>query len=209
MPGLIGKKLGMTSVYNASGKNVPCTVLEVGPCVVTQVRTLEKDGYEAIQLGFGERSEKRTSKAMQGHFKRAGVGLMRKLVEFKGFSENHKEGDQLKVEDIFNEGEYVSVIGKSKGKGFQGVVKRHGFGGVGQSTHGQHNRLRAPGSIGAASTPARVFKGMRMAGQMGNARVTIENLEIVKIMPEEGVMVVKGAVPGHKGSTIVIRKPEA
>jgi large subunit ribosomal protein L3 len=134
---------------------------------------------------------------------------MRKLVEFKGFSEDHKEGDQLKVEDIFNEGEYVSVIGKSKGKGFQGVVKRHGFGGVGQSTHGQHNRLRAPGSIGAASTPARVFKGMRMAGQMGNARVTIENLEIVKIMPEEGVMVVKGAVPGHKGSTIVIRKPEA
>lgn len=199
----------MTSVYSASGKNIPCTILEVGPCVVTQVRTLEKDGYEAIQLGYGERSEKRTSKAMQGHFKRAGVSLKRKLVEFKNFSEVPNPGDELKVEDIFNEGEYVSVIGKSKGKGFQGVVKRHGFAGVGQSTHGQHNRLRAPGSIGAASTPARVFKGMRMAGQTGNARVTIENLEIVKIMPEEGVMVVKGAVPGHKGSTVVIRKPQA
>ena len=209
MPGLIGKKLGMTSIYSASGKNVPCTILEVGPCVVTQVRTLEKDGYEAVQLGFGERSEKRTSKAMQGHFKRAGVGLKRKLAEFKNFPEVPAIGDELKLEDVFNEGEYVSVIGKSKGKGFQGVVKRHGFGGVGQSTHGQHNRLRAPGSIGAASTPARVFKGMRMAGQTGNSRVTIENLEIVKIMPEEGVMVVKGAVPGHKGSTVVIRKPKA
>ena len=185
MPGLIGKKLGMTSIYSASGKNIPCTILEVGPCVVTQVRTLEKDGYAAIQLGYGERSEKRTSKAMQGHFKRAGVSLMRKLVEFKGFSSEVKEGDALKMEDVFNEGEYVSVVGKSKGKGFQGVVKRHGFAGVGQATHGQHNRLRAPGSIGAASTPSRVFKGMRMAGQMGNSRVTIENLEIVKILSED------------------------
>lgn len=209
MPGLIGKKVGMTSIYGASGKNIPCTVLEVGPCVVTQVRTLEKDGYEAVQLGFGERSEKNTSKAMQGHFKKAGVSPMRHLVEFKSFSDDLSSGDTLKVEDVFNEGEYVSVIGTSKGKGFQGVVKRHGFAGVGQATHGQHNRLRAPGSIGAASYPARVFKGMRMAGQMGNSRVTIENLEVLKVLPEEGILVLKGAVPGHKGSTVVIRKPQA
>jgi len=209
MPGLIGKKVGMTSIYSAAGKNLPCTVLEVGPCVVTQVRTLERDGYEAVQLGYGERSEKHTSKALQGHFKRAGVDPQRKLVEFRAFQQELQPGDTLKVDDVFAEGEYVSVIGKSKGKGFQGVVKRHGFGGVGQATHGQHNRLRAPGSIGAASTPARVFKGMRMAGQMGNSRVTIENLEILKVMPEEGLLVVKGAVPGHKGSTVVIRKPEA
>lgn len=209
MPGLIGKKIGMTSLYSAAGKNIPCTLLEVGPCVVTQLRTLEKDGYEAVQLGYDEKSEKRTSKAMQGHFKRAGVSPMRKLVEFQNFEQELQPGDKLKVDDIFNEGEYVSVIGTSKGKGFQGVVKRHGFGGVGQSTHGQHNRLRAPGSIGAASTPSRVFKGMRMAGQTGNQRVTIENLEIVRVLPEEGVLVVKGAVPGHRGSTVVIRKPEA
>ena len=199
----------MTSIYGASGKNIPCTVLEVGPCVVTQVRTLEKDGYTAVQLGFGERSEKNISKAMLGHFKRAGVSPQRHLVEFKSFSDELSNGDTLKVEDVFNEGEYVSVIGTSKGKGFQGVVKRHGFAGVGQATHGQHNRLRAPGSIGAASYPARVFKGMRMAGQMGNSRVTIENLEVLKVLPEEGILVVKGAVPGHKGSTVVIRKPQA
>ena len=209
MPGLIGKKVGMTSIYGASGKNIPCTLLEVGPCVVTQVRTLEKDGYEAVQLGFGERSEKNTSKAMQGHFKKAGVSPKRHLVEFKSFTNELNEGDSLSVSDIFNEGEFVSVIGTSKGKGFQGVVKRHGFGGVGQATHGQHNRLRAPGSIGAASYPARVFKGMRMAGQMGNSRVTIENLEVLKVLPEEGMLVVKGAVPGHKGSTVVIRKPQS
>lgn len=209
MPGLIGKKVGMTSIYSAAGKNIPCTILEVGPCVVTQVRTLEKDGYKAIQLGFGDRTEKRTSKAMQGHFKRAGVGIKRKIAEFRGFSNELNAGDELKVEDIFNEGEFVSVSGLTKGKGFQGVVKRHGFAGVGQATHGQHNRLRAPGSIGAASTPARVFKGMRMAGQMGNTRVTIENLEVVKVLAEDGVLVVKGAVPGHRGSTVVIRKPEA
>jgi large subunit ribosomal protein L3 len=209
MPGLIGKKVGMTSIYSASGKNIPCTVLEVGPCVVTQVRTLEKDGYTAVQLGFGDRSEKNTSKAMIGHFKRAGVSPMRHLVEFKSFTDELQSGDTVKVEDVFNEGEYVSVIGNSKGKGFQGVVKRHGFAGVGQATHGQHNRLRAPGSIGAASYPARVFKGMRMAGQMGNSRVTIENLEVIKVLSEEGVLVVKGAVPGHKGSTVVIRKPQA
>ena len=199
----------MTSIYGASGKNIPCTVLEVGPCVVTQVRTLEKDGYTAVQLGFGERSEKNISKAMLGHFKRAGVPPKRHLVEFKSFNDELQSGDTLKVEDVFNEGEYVSVIGTSKGKGFQGVVKRHGFAGVGQATHGQHNRLRAPGSIGAASYPARVFKGMRMAGQMGNSRVTIENLEVLKVLPEEGILVVKGAVPGHKGSTVVIRKPQA
>jgi large subunit ribosomal protein L3 len=209
MPGLIGKKVGMTSIYSAAGKNLPCTVLEVGPCVVTQVRTLERDGYEAVQLGYGERSEKHTSKAMQGHFKRAGVDPQRKLAEFRSFNQELQPGDTVKVDDVFAEGEFVSVIGKSKGKGFQGVVKRHGFGGVGQATHGQHNRLRAPGSIGAASTPARVFKGMRMAGQMGNQRVTIENLEVLKVMPEEGLLVVKGAVPGHKGATVIIRKPEA
>ena len=209
MPGLIGKKVGMTSIYGASGKNIPCTVLEVGPCVVTQVRTLEKDGYSAVQLGFGSRSEKNTSKAMLGHFKKAGVDPQRHLVEFKSFNDELQSGDTLNVEDVFNEGEYVSVIGTSKGKGFQGVVKRHGFAGVGQATHGQHNRLRAPGSIGAASYPARVFKGMRMAGQMGNSRVTIENLEVLKVVPEEGILVLKGAVPGHKGSTVVIRKPQA
>jgi large subunit ribosomal protein L3 len=199
----------MTSIYSAAGKNIPCTILEVGPCVVTQVRTLEKDGYKAIQLGFGDRTEKRTSKAMQGHFKRAGVGIKRKIAEFRGFANELNAGDELKVEDIFNEGEFVSVSGLTKGKGFQGVVKRHGFAGVGQATHGQHNRLRAPGSIGAASTPARVFKGMRMAGQMGNTRVTIENLEVVKVLAEDGVLVVKGAVPGHRGSTVIVRKPEA
>jgi len=209
MPGLIGKKIGMTSIYSAAGKNIPCTILEVGPCVVTQVRTLEKDGYEAVQLGFGERSEKHTSKAMQGHFQRAGVTPKRKLVEFKHFNKAYQPGDQIGITDVFNEGEFVSVIGTSKGKGFQGVVKRHGFGGVGQSTHGQHNRLRAPGSVGAASTPARVFKGMRMAGQTGNARVTMENLEIVRILAEDSVLVVKGAVPGHKGASVVIRKPKA
>ena len=209
MPGLIGKKVGMTSIYGASGKNIPCTLLEVGPCVVTQVRTLDKDGYSAVQLGFGDRSEKNISKAMLGHFKRAGVSPKRHLVEFNSFAGELQSGDTVKVEDVFNEGEYVSVIGTSKGKGFQGVVKRHGFAGVGQATHGQHNRLRAPGSIGAASYPARVFKGMRMAGQMGNSRVTIENLEVLKVLPEEGILVVKGAVPGHKGSTVVIRKPQA
>jgi large subunit ribosomal protein L3 len=209
MPGLIGKKVGMTSIYSAAGKNLPCTILEVGPCVVTQVRTLERDGYEAVQLGYGERSEKHTSKAMQGHFKRAGVSPQRRLVEFNAFEQELQPGDTLNVDDVFTEGQFVSISGKSKGKGFQGVVKRHGFAGVGQATHGQHNRLRAPGSIGAASTPARVFKGMRMAGQMGNSRVTIENLEILKVLPEEGLLVVKGAVPGHKGASVIIRKPEA
>jgi large subunit ribosomal protein L3 len=206
MPGLIGRKVGMTSIYSAAGKNIPCTIIEAGPCVVTQVKTLEKDGYEAVQLGYGDRKEKRTSQAMKGHFKKAGTSPKRKLAEFKGFDQELALGDEVKIEDLFKEGEYVFVVGKSKGKGFQGVVKRHGFGGVGQATHGQHNRLRAPGSIGAASYPARVFKGMRMAGQMGNARVTVENLEVLKVMPEEGLIVIKGAVPGHKGSTVLIRK---
>lgn len=206
MPGLIGKKLGMTSVYDASGKNVPCTIIEAGPCVVTQVRTLEKDGYTAVQLGFGEKSDKRISKPMKGHFDKAGVTPKQRLVEFNEFEKELNLGDEVRVDEVFNEGDYVFVVGKSKGKGFQGVVKRHGFGGVGQATHGQHNRLRAPGSIGAASDPARVFKGMRMAGQTGNKRVTVENLEVMKVIPEEGLLVVKGAIPGHKGSTVVIRK---
>jgi large subunit ribosomal protein L3 len=206
MSGLIGKKIGMTSIYSAAGKNLPCTMLEVGPCVVTQVRTEEVDGYSAVQIGYGEKREKLVSKPLQGHFKKAGTTPKRKVVEFKGFDQELNSGDELKLEDVFAEGEYVSVTGTSKGKGFQGVVKRHGFAGVGQRTHGQHNRERAPGSIGAASDPARVFKGMRMAGQMGNKRSTIENLEIIKVMPEEGVMIVKGAVPGHIGSTIIIRK---
>lgn len=206
MPGLIAKKVGMTSIYNASGKNVPCTVLEAGPCVVTQIKTMEKDGYEAVQLGWGEKSEKRTSKPMAGHFKRAGVAPQKRLAEFFNFDKELNLGDVVKVDDVFNEGDYAFVVGRSKGKGFQGVVKRHGFAGVGDATHGQHNRLRAPGSIGAASFPARVFKGMRMAGQTGNKRVTIENLEVMKVLPEEGLIVVKGAVPGHKGSTVLIRK---
>lgn len=206
MPGLIAKKVGMTSIFNASGKNIPCTILEAGPCVVTQIKTVEKDGYEAIQLGWGEKTEKRTSKPMLGHFKRAGVTPRKRMAEFFNFGRELNPGDEVNVQDVFNEGDYVFVIGRSKGKGFQGVVKRHGFAGVGQSTHGQHNRLRAPGSIGAASFPARVFKGMRMAGQTGNKRVTIENLEVLRVMPEEGLIVVKGAVPGHKGSTLLIRK---
>ena len=209
MPGLIGKKVGMTSMYSEAGKNLPCTVLEVGPCVVTQVKTEDKDGYAAVQVGFGDRKENRTNKAMAGHFKKAGVHARQELVEFQGFEQDYNPGDEVKLEDVFQEGEFVSVVGTSKGRGFQGVVRRHGFGGVGQATHGQHNRMRAPGAIGAASTPARVYKGMRMAGQMGNSRVTIENLEVLKIMSEEGLLVVKGAVPGHKGATVIVRKPEA
>ncbi|RPG80503.1 MAG: 50S ribosomal protein L3 [Crocinitomicaceae bacterium TMED114] len=209
MPGLIGKKVGMTSMYSEAGKNLPCTVLEVGPCVVTQVKTEDKDGYAAVQVGFGDRKENRTNKAMAGHFKKAGVHARQELVEFQGFDQDYNPGDEVKLEDVFQVGEFVSVVGTSKGRGFQGVVRRHGFGGVGQATHGQHNRMRAPGAIGAASTPARVYKGMRMAGQMGNTRVTIENLEVLKVMSEEGLLVLKGAVPGHKGATVIVRKPEA
>jgi large subunit ribosomal protein L3 len=195
----------MTSIYDENGKNIPCTVIEAGPCIVTQVRTEEKDGYAAIQLGFDDKSDKNVSKAMQGHFKKAGTGVKRKVVEFQGFDEKYKLGDSLNVE-VFREGEFVDVTGTSKGKGFQGVVKRHGFGGVGQATHGQHNRLRAPGSIGAASYPARVFKGMRMAGQMGNEKVTVQNLRVLKVVPEKNLLIVKGCVPGHKNSHIIIRK---
>ena len=204
MPGIIGKKIGMTSVFSAEGKNIPCTVIEAGPCVVTQVKTSEVDGYEAIQLGYRERKEKRTSAAMKGHFKKAGTTPKIKTIEFKGF-EDKKVGDSVDV-SLFAEGEWVDVTGTSKGKGFQGVVKRHGFAGVGGQTHGQHNRLRAPGSIGAASTPSRVMKGMRMAGQMGGVRVTTENLEVVKVYPEKNLIVLKGSVPGAKGSIVTINK---
>jgi large subunit ribosomal protein L3 len=204
MPGIIGRKIGMTSIYSAEGKAMPCTVIEAGPCVVTQVKTEDRDGYEAVQMGFGDRKEKNTPNAMKGHFKKANTDPKSKLVEFKGF-ENTNLGDIVNV-DIFKEGEYVAVVGTSKGKGFQGVVKRHGFAGVGQATHGQHNRLRAPGSIGAASYPARVFKGMRMAGQMGNERVKIENLQILKVLLDKNLIVVKGSVPGSKGSTVIIEK---
>ncbi|MCX4370095.1 MAG: 50S ribosomal protein L3 [Duncaniella sp.] len=195
MPGLLGKKIGMTSVFSADGKNVPCTVIEVGPCVVTQVKTVDKDGYAAVQLGFEEKKEKHTTNPMAGHFKKAGVAPQRHLAEFKGFGEEVKLGDTLTV-DIFSEDDFVDIQGTSKGKGFQGVVKRHGFGGVGQSTHGQHNRLRAPGSVGACSYPAKVFKGMRMAGQMGNEKVTIQNLRVVKVLPEHNVLLIKGSIPG-------------
>ncbi|MDE5785264.1 MAG: 50S ribosomal protein L3 [Duncaniella sp.] len=204
MPGLIGKKIGMTSVFSADGKNVPCTVIEVGPCVVTQIKTADTDGYEAVQLGFEEKKEKHTTAPMAGHFKKAGVAPQRHLAEFKGFGEVNL-GDTITV-DLFTENDFVDIQGVSKGKGFQGVVKRHGFGGVGQSTHGQHNRLRAPGSVGACSYPAKVFKGMRMAGQMGNQNVTIQNLQVVKILPEHNLMLIKGSVPGSKGSILIIEK---
>jgi len=205
MPGLLGKKIGMTSTFNADGKNIPCTIVQAGPCVVTQVKTEDKDGYSAIQLGFGERKEKNTPAPMKGHFKKAKTTPKSRLVEFKNFEIDVKLGDQVGV-DIFTEGDFLSVVGTSKGKGFQGVVKRHGFAGVGQSTHGQHDRARAPGSLGASSFPSRVFKGMRMAGQMGNGRVTIENIEVVKILPEQSLIVLKGSVPGPKGSIIILEK---
>ncbi len=205
MPGLLGKKIGMTSVFSADGKNVPCTVIEVGPCVVTQVKTVEKDGYDALQLGFEDKKEKHTTQPMMGHFKAAGVAPQRHLAEFKGFNGDYKLGDTITV-DLFTDNDFVDVVGTSKGKGFQGVVKRHGFGGVGQSTHGQHNRLRAPGSIGACSYPAKVFKGMRMAGQMGNERVTVQNLQVVKVLPEPNVLMIKGSIPGSKGSIVLIEK---
>lgn len=205
MSGLIGKKIGMTSLYDDNGKNIPCTIIEAGPCVVTQVRTKETDGYEALQLGFDDKADKRANKAEQGHYRKANTAPKRKLVEFQNFSEEHKLGDTITVEH-FVEGEFVDVSGTSKGKGFQGVVKRHGFAGVGQATHGQHNRLRAPGSIGAASYPARVFKGMRMAGQTGNEKVKVQNLRVIKVVPEKNLLVVKGCVPGHKNAYVIIQK---
>ena len=205
MPGLIGKKIGMTSIFDDSGKNVPCTVIEAGPCIVTQVRTDEIDGYNALQLGFDDKAEKNAVKAEKGHFKKAGSDVKRKVVEFQGYDKEYKIGDSIGV-DHFEEGEYVDVSGISKGKGFQGVVKRHGFAGVGQATHGQHNRLRAPGSIGAASYPARVFKGMRMAGRMGGNKIKVMNLRVLKVVPEKNLLLLKGCVPGHKNSYLTIEK---
>ena len=205
MSGLIGKKIGMTSIYDENGKNLPCTVIEAGPCLVTQVKTNEVDGYNAIQLGFTDKNEKHTNNAETGHFKKSKSSPKQKLIEFQNFEEELKLGDKLTVEH-FIEGEFVDVSGTSKGKGFQGVVKRHGFAGVGQATHGQHNRLRAPGSIGAASYPARVFKGMKMAGRMGNEKVTIQNLRVLKVVAEKNLLVLKGCVPGHKNSFVIIRK---
>lgn len=204
MPGLIGKKIGMTSVYSAEGKNVPCTVIEAGPCVVTQVKKVDTDGYDAVQLAYGDKREKNTPKALQGHFKKANTSPKRKVVEFQ-FDEEKNLGDVI-TSDLFEEGEYVDVVGTSKGKGFQGVVKRHGFRGVGDATHGQHNRLRAPGSLGAGSTPSKVMKGMKMAGRMGGDRVTQQNLEIVKVYSDKNLIVVKGSIPGAKGSFVLIQK---
>ena len=205
MSGIIGKKIGMTSIYDANGKNIPCTVIEAGPCVVTQVKTPETDGYNALQLGFEDQKESRVNKPSMGHFKKSGSSPKKKLVEFRDFEGEHNLGDAITV-DIFAEGEFVDVAGTSKGKGFQGVVKRHNFRGVGDATHGQHNRMRAPGSIGAASYPARVFKGMRMAGQMGNKRVKVTNLQVMKVFPEKNLLVVKGAIPGPKNSYVIVEK---
>ena len=205
MPGLIGKKIGMTSVFSEEGKNIPCTILEVGPCKVTQIKTEEVDGYSAVQLGFAEQNPSRVSKAALGHFKKADSAPLKKLVEFPADFSEVALGDTMNVE-MFEEGDFVAVVGTSKGKGFQGVVKRHNFRGVGDATHGQHNRLRAPGSIGAASYPARVFKGMRMAGQMGNARVKVENLQVLRVLADKNMIVVKGAVPGANNSYITIEK---
>jgi large subunit ribosomal protein L3 len=204
MSGLIGKKIGMTSIYDNSGKNIPCTILQVGPCTITQIKTEEKDGYSSFQLGFDDKT-KESNKATQGHFKKSKSSPKRKLVEFSGYEGEFKVGDKINVDHFF-EGEYVDVTGISKGKGFQGVVKRHGFSGVGDSTHGQHNRNRAPGSIGAGSDPSRVFKGMRMAGQTGSAKVKALNLKVIKVMTEENLLLVKGSVPGHNNSYIIVQK---
>ena len=204
MAGLIGKKIGMTSMFSDEGKNIPCTIIQAGPCTVTQIKTNATDGYDAVQISFDEQKESRLSKALLGHYKKANATPSKKLVEVS-FDTEAKLGDSLNV-DLFAEGDFVTVSGNSKGKGFQGVVKRHGFAGVGDATHGQHNRMRAPGSIGAASYPARVFKGMRMAGQMGNAKVKVENLQVMKVMNDKNIKIVKGAVPGPKNSYLIIEK---
>ena len=205
MPGIIGKKIGMTSVFSAEGKNIPCTVIEAGPCVITQIKTEEVDGYNAIQLAYGDKKEKASNKPEVGHFKKAGTTPKRKVVELTGFVKDWKLGDEISV-DYLNDAPFVDVVGISKGKGFQGVVKRHGFAGVNDATHGQHNRLRAPGSLGASSYPSRVFKGMRMAGRTGGDRVKVMNLQVMKIIPENNIIVVKGSVPGAKGSYLIIEK---
>ncbi len=204
MSGLIGRKIGMTSIYDENGKNIPCTVIEAGPCVVTQVRTKEVDGYEALQLGFDDKAVKQSNKALNGHFKKAGTTAKRRVVEFQGFEQDLKLGDQITV-DHFEEGEFVDVSGTSKGKGFQGVVKRHGFAGS-EQTHGQQSMNRAPGSVGAASYPARIFKGMRMGGHMGSVTVTVQNLRVLKVVKDKNLLVVKGAVPGHNNSYVIIKK---
>jgi large subunit ribosomal protein L3 len=205
MSGLIGKKVGMTSMFNENGKNIPCTVIQAGPCVVTQIKTESSDGYNAVQLAFNEKSEKNISAPLLGHFKKAGVSPRAKIVEFNGFKETKELGEQITV-DLFSEGDFIDVVGTSKGKGFQGVVKRHGFAGVGGQTHGQHNRLRAPGSIGGASTPSKVFKGMRMAGRMGGDTVKTQNLKVLKVLLEKNLIVVSGTVAGSKGSYVLIEK---
>jgi len=207
MNGIIGKKIGMTSVFDSNGKNVACTVIDATPNVVTQVKSEESDGYSSIQIGYGEAREKNTSKAMKGHFKKAKTSPKRKVIELRDFDSSEKSlGDLIKVDELFTEGDIVSVVGTTKGKGFQGVVKRHGFGGVGQATHGQHNRQRAPGAIGACATPSKVIKGMRMAGRTGGNRVKTKNLRVVKIFSDQNLILVKGCVPGHKGSFVIIEK---
>jgi large subunit ribosomal protein L3 len=205
MPGLIGKKIGMTSVFSVEGRNIPCTVIEAGPCPVTQIRTLEKDGYKAVQLSFQDKKEKHATKPEIGHFKKAGTTPKQKVVEFEGFGDDLKLGDIVTV-DLLEPSTFIDITGISKGKGFQGVVRRHGFGGVGETTHGQHNRLRAPGSIGASSYPSRVFRGMRMAGRHGGSKVTVQNLEVLKVISENNLLIVKGSVPGAKGSYLIIEK---
>jgi large subunit ribosomal protein L3 len=205
MLGLIGKKVGMTSIFDVDGKIIPCTVVEAGPCVVTQVKTVEVDGYAAVQLSFDEKREKSTTSALKGHFEKAKTTPKRKVVEFRNFEAEKQLGENILV-DVFAEGDFVDVIGTAKGKGFQGVVKRHGFGGVGGQTHGQHNRLRHPGSLGASSWPSRVMKGMRMAGRMGGDQVKIQNLQVVKIYPEKNLILIKGAIPGAKGSYVIVEK---
>ena len=205
MSGIIGKKVGMTSIFDAEGKNIPCTVIEAGPCVVTQLRTVDADGYQAVQLAYDEKKEKNTTAALKGHFAKAKTTPMRKLVEFKTFEDEKNLGDTVTVE-IFAEGDFVDVVGTSKGKGFQGVVKRHGFAGVGGQTHGQHNRMRAPGSLGASSWPSKVFKGMRMAGRTGGDRVKVQNLQVLKVYPDQNLLVISGSIPGAKGSYVIVDK---
>ena len=206
MSGIIGKKVGMTTIFNAEGQAVPCTLIEAGPCVVTQVRTEDKDGYKAIQLGYGDKKEKNTSRPLVGHFKKAGTTPKRKLLEFKEFEKEYSLGDTIRIEDVFAEGDFLDASGYSKGRGFQGVVKRHGFAGVGGQTHGQHNRGRHPGSIGACSFPSRVFKGIRMGGRMGNTRTTVQNLKVLKVISEQNLIVISGSIPGAKNGYITLHK---